>query len=107
MVNKKSGSLQSVSEILKKFNPTKDKYISREFQKYGYYLAEQLGELRHVSLYIKLAKEHPRGVLEEALSFVKDANARSKGRLFMWKLKELGAFGAKVPSSKYKAPFIG
>jgi len=46
--------------------------------------------MQHKSLYMKLAKETPRGLLDSARSFVKDAqNARSKGRLFMWKLKQL------------------
>lgn len=91
-MQRKRSSLKSVAEILSRFDPTRDKYISREFQKFGYYLAEELGDMHHVSLYIKMAKEHPRPVLEKALSFVKDARARSKGRLFMWKLKEMGAF---------------
>jgi len=80
---------QSLGDILKKFNPLRDKYVSREFQKYGYDLAMELGDPEHTSLYIKLAKEVPRSVLEKARYFVKDANARSKGKLFMWKLKEL------------------
>ena len=67
-----------------------DKYISREFQKYAYDLAEELGDLDHKSLYMKLAKDTPRIFLEKARSFVKDAqHARSKGRLFMWKLQQL------------------
>ena len=80
---------QSISNILKSFDPLKDKYISREFQKYGYDLAEELGDFKHKALYIKLAKEIPRAVLEQARNFVKDARARSRARLFMWKLKEL------------------
>ena len=69
---------------------TRDKYVSREFQKYAYDLAVELGDLPHKSLYMKLAKETPRIFLEKARSFVKDAtNANSKGRLFMWKLKQL------------------
>lgn len=81
---------QSVGQILSKFNPLEDKFISREFQAYGIYLAEQLGDWRHRALYIKLAKSQPRALLEKALSFVKDAhNAKSRARLFMWKLKEL------------------
>jgi len=55
-------------------------------------LAEKLGEPKRKSLYIKLAKTIPRPVLEEALRFVVDSNARKKGALFMWKLKEMGAF---------------
>jgi len=83
--------MQTVGDILKKFNPLEDKYVSREFQSYGVYLAEKLGDKRK-GLYIKFAKTIPRPVLEQALRFVVDSNARSKGALFMWKLKELGAF---------------
>jgi len=84
--------MQSIKDILKNFNPLEDKYISRDFQAFGIYLAERLGEPKRKSLYIKLAKTIPRPVLEEALRFVIDSNARKKGALFMWKLKELGAF---------------
>lgn len=73
-----------------KFDPLSAKYISREFQDYGYRLAEELGDLEHKALYIKLAKTLPRKILEQARNFVKDAiGARNKARLFMWKLKEL------------------
>ncbi len=84
--------MQSVSDILKKFNPLEDKYVSREFQSYGVHLAEKLGDARRKSLYIKLAKTIPRPILEKALQFTVDSRARKKGALFMWKLKELGAF---------------
>lgn len=86
-------SFSQIGDILQKYKYNdRDKYISREFQKYGYDLAEELGDVKHKSLYIKLAKTTPRGLLESARSFVKDAdNARSKGRLFMWKLKQLKA----------------
>jgi len=80
----------SISDILKKFQVDEDKYISREFQKYGYDLAEELNDLKNKSLYIKLAKETPRGLLEAARNFVKDAfEVKSPARLFMWKLGEL------------------
>lgn len=81
--------MQTVADILKKFNPIEDKYISREFQAYGIYLAETLGDYKHKSLYIRLAKTVPRAILEKALSFVKDAQARSKPKLFMWKVGKL------------------
>lgn len=81
--------MQTIGKILNKFNPLEDKYISREFQAYGIYLAEELGDYKHKALYIRLAKTVPRAILEKALSFTKDANARNKGRLFMWKMKEL------------------
>lgn len=79
-----------IGNVLDRFDPVEDKYISREFQKYGYDLAEELNDLKHTSLYIKLAKDYPRILLDRARSFVKDANnAKSKPRLFMWKVTQL------------------
>lgn len=89
-MNKQIKGFSNISEILKGFKSDQDKYISREFQKYGYDLAAELGDLKQVSLYIKLAKEVPRGFLETARNFVKDAyQVKSKPRLFMWKLKKI------------------
>ena len=87
--------MQRVSQILKKFNPQKDKFVSREFQSYGIHLAEELDDYKHRSLYIKRAKTVHRSILEKALSFVSDSNARNKGALFMWKLKELKSQNSK------------
>jgi len=93
---------QKVGDILVKFNPLEDKYISREFQAYGYFLAEQLNDLKHRGLYMKLAKTLPRALLEKALSSIKDAKTKRKGALFMWKLKELGAWEKKDKNEKLK-----
>lgn len=83
-------NFSKISDIVSKINLDKDKFISAEFQKYGYDLAVELGDLEHKALYIKLAKTTPRAILEDARNFVKDAyNVKSRGRLFMWKLKEL------------------
>lgn len=84
--------MQSIKNILKKFDPLHDKYISREYQSFGVYIAQKLEDERHISLYIKFAKTIPRPVLEKALRFVVDSKARKKGALFMWKLKQLNAF---------------
>lgn len=66
------------------------KNIAYEFQTYGVYLAESLGDTKHYSLYIKLAKDVKRGLLEEALNFTKGYySAKNKARVFMWKLAEL------------------
>ena len=83
--------MQTVRDVLKKFDPVKDKYISREFQSYGIYLSETLNDYKHKSLYIKLAKTVHRSILEKALSYVKDAktDTPNKGALFMWKMKQL------------------
>jgi len=94
--------MQKLGDILTRFNPLEDKYISREFQSYGYYLSEQLNDLKHRGIYMKLAKTMPRAILEKALSYVKDANVKRKGALFMWKLKGLGAWPKKETKPKKK-----
>lgn len=83
--------MQKIGAILQNFKPTEDKYVSREFQSFGVHLAEELDDYKHKSLYIKLAKTVHRSILEKALTFCIDSNARNKGALFMWKLKELRA----------------
>jgi len=90
MKGRSNKGLQSIRGILDQFDWDKNKYIYREFQDYGYRLAEELGDLKNKSLYIKLAKEAPRKLLEDACNFVKDAaNVRNRAKLFMWKLGQL------------------
>jgi hypothetical protein len=81
--------MQQIGKILKTFNPTEDKYISRDFQSYGIWLAEEMNDYKHRSMWIRLAKTNHRSVLEKAYSFVKDANADNQIALFLWKLKQL------------------
>ncbi|MFZ2201771.1 MAG: hypothetical protein WAV56_00045 [Microgenomates group bacterium] len=81
-----------LSKILDKYQLDEDKQrrISREWQDYAYRLALELDDKAHTSLYMRLCKNTPRPILEEARVFVKGAtNAKSKGRLFMWKVREL------------------
>ena len=87
---KSTKGLQPISSILQKFTlDDKGGRITREFQDFGYRLAKDLDDDAHKSLYIKMAKTVERSILEEARSFVLDANAKSKARLFMWKVGEL------------------
>ena len=83
--------MKSVSTIIAETRfKDRPKNISKEFQHYGVYLAESLEDTKRYSLYIKLAKETDRNLLEEALNFTKGCyNVRSKARVFMWRLKEL------------------
>lgn len=94
--------MQKIGDALKKYKiDDKDKYVSREFQLYAYDLAQELGDMAHKSLYMRLSKTTPRGLMESARSFVKDAtNAHSKGRLFMWKLKQLKEEAKKTSEKK-------
>lgn len=79
-----------IADVLKRFNPTQDRFISREFQKYAYDLAEELQDMAHKSLYMRLVKTTPRHLIEQARYFVKDAQrVDNRGRLFMWKLSML------------------
>jgi hypothetical protein len=91
--------MKKVSQILKNFNPTKDKYISRDFQAFGIYLAEEMEDYKNRAMWIKLAKTNHRPVLEKALSFVKDSNADNKIALFLWKMKQIKG-EVKVKSNK-------
>lgn len=83
--------MKSIKQILaERLHPKETKNLSKEFQVYGVYLAEQLKDSKHYSLYIKLAKEIDRKLLEEALNFAKGyTQAKSKAKLFMWKLTQL------------------
>ena len=82
--------MQSIKQLIQAQSPVdKNKFITREYQDYGYRLAAELGDLKHKALYIKLAKEVDRPILEQCRRFVLDSNADSKGALFMWKMKEL------------------
>lgn len=83
--------MKAIGRILEeKKNPQRPKNLSQEFQVYGVYLAESLSDTKHYPLYMKLAKTTSRQVLEEALSYTKNyTKAKSKARVFMWKLGQL------------------
>ena len=92
--------MQKVSQILKNFNPTEDKYISRDFQSFGIWLAEEMDDYKHKGMWIKLAKINHRAVLEKALSFTKDSTADNKIGLFLWKLKQIKTEAASKSQKK-------
>jgi len=91
--------MDSIKNVLTKFNPTTDKFVSREFQTFGLHLTETLDDYKHKGLYMRLAKTVHRSILEQALSFAIDSTAKNKGALFMWKLKELRKAIPKKASS--------
>jgi hypothetical protein len=81
--------MQSLKQLLTSKKVEKNKYVSREWQDYGYRLAQELGDDKHKSLYIKMAKTMDRAILEQARRFAVDSKADNKGALFMWKIKQL------------------
>jgi hypothetical protein len=100
--SKKKKGFQSMSSLFSSYHvDDAGGYITREFQDYGYRIAAELNDLKHKSLYIKLAKDVDRRILESARSFVVDAHhARSKAKLFMWKVKQLREEKEKRKSEK-------
>lgn len=89
MVKKKT-NFQSAQGLFADYQIKQDRgYITQEFQDFAYRLAVELDDLAHKSLYFRMAKRMNRLILEQALSFVSDANAKNKAKLFMWKVKQL------------------
>lgn len=78
---------KAIAEVRYKDRP---KNIAYEFQEYGCFLAESLQDTKHYSLYIKMAKNLDRRILEEALNYTKGyTNAKNKAKVFMWRLQQL------------------
>ena len=93
--------MELLKEILKKRLRAKGPVHARyEFQEYGIWLAEQLHDRSHKTLYIKLSKEKPRAILERARVFATEFETpkANRGPLFMWKLKELEKGSRKTTS---------
>lgn len=84
-----------IADQLEKFKVTlakRQKYVKNDFQAYGLELAQELEDWKNRSLYIRLAKNTDRKILEKARYFVKDQNPgsiKTPYKLFMWKLKQL------------------
>jgi hypothetical protein len=104
-LNNKPREFSKASSLLQNYDfvdriTQNSKYLKNEFQDFGVRLAHKLQDPKHKALYIKLAKELPRGILEQALTFTLDYPTRdnNKGRLYMWKLNEICAKkGIKMP----------
>ncbi len=85
----------SIKDQLDLFRQTLEgrrKYVKNEFQAYGLELAKELGDWKNRSLYIRLAKQTDRNVLEKARLFVKDQTSgtiKTPYKLFMWKLRQI------------------
>jgi len=90
-VAKPTSIAQTLSLFKESFDKRK-KYVKNEFQAYGLELATELDDWKNKSLYIRLAKNEDRKLLDKARYFVKDhspGQIKSPYRLFMWKLKQL------------------
>jgi hypothetical protein len=86
---------------------SRGKYIRTEHQDYGIRLSVRLGDRNHKALYMRLAKDLPRNIVEKAAQFAIDypeaQNNGNKGKIFMWKLKGLCLEkNIKIPAVKRK-----
>lgn len=107
-MEKKPKQIQSSKELLSKYDfvsrlAEQAKFIATEHQDYGLRLAYKLGDPEHRTLYMKLARDLSRNLMEAAASFAIDYPDKkgdgNKGRIFMWKLKQLCVEkNVKIPS---------
>jgi hypothetical protein len=82
--------MKSLGDIAISIKVQKDQRNAYEHQAYGNRLADELNDPNHRSLYIKLAKTTDRNLLETARLFaLSNEKNPTKGKIFMWKLKEL------------------
>lgn len=88
----------------KKFlEKAKKSNITKPYQFFGIWIAQNLDDYKNIPLYIKLAKEQDKVLLESAISYIKDyPNAKSKSRLFLWYLKGKIKIKDKKPVKKKK-----
>ncbi|MCC7304580.1 hypothetical protein IT418_04185 [bacterium] len=80
----------NLEQIVQEINARRN-HIRYPFQELAMVLTEKLGDPRHKSLYMKIAKYEEQELVMDALHYVlASPNASGNlGALFMWKLKEL------------------
>ena len=61
--------MQSIKNLIKIKQFTPDFRNKHEFQAYANRLAEELGDITHRALYMRVVKLHPRGRIEAAKDF--------------------------------------
>ena len=68
-----------------------NKYVSTPEQLLALRICRELDDEAHKTLYLHLCKYTQAAIIEDAMSFVKDARARDKRKLFSWRVKQLRA----------------
>lgn len=85
--------IQSAKEIFTSYDllagEDNKRHPKHEFQAYAYRLASDLDDVKNLQIYMRLAKNVERTLLEQAYSYCIDSNATDKGRVFLWKVKEI------------------
>ena len=67
----------------------KNRYVSTPEQLRALQLCRELDDPEHKIYYLSLCKRLKPEIIDAAISFVSDAQARSKAKLFMWQVKQL------------------
>ena len=81
-------AIKDILEARFGLNFNKKKYVKFSYQYLGLRIAYDLDDTSNIPLYIKLAREQDKTLLESAVSYVKDyPNPKSKKGLFLWFLK--------------------
>lgn len=69
--------------------PKKNPYISHPHQLRALQLSQKFNDPDHKIQYLNLCKSIHPTIIDQAESFVSDANANNKAALFMWKVKQI------------------
>jgi hypothetical protein len=69
--------------------PEVNRFVSTPEQLLALRLSQELNDSEHKEMFLHLCKHTRREIIEDALSFVIDANAKHKGKLFFWKVGQI------------------
>jgi hypothetical protein len=84
--------VKSAKELLLDYDILKDgdtQAPRHEFQSYAYRLAYDLNDLENLKIYMRLAKNIERTLLEQAYAYAIDTDTKNKAKIFFWKVKDL------------------
>ncbi|BCX13927.1 MAG: hypothetical protein KatS3mg085_459 [Candidatus Dojkabacteria bacterium] len=84
--------VKSAKEILLDYDILKgdgNRHPKHEFQAYAYRLAHDLNDLVNLKIYMRLAKNVERTLLEQAYAYAIDSKTEEKAKIFLWKVKDL------------------
>jgi hypothetical protein len=70
-------------------NLAPNQYVQTKEQLLALQVAYKLDDRAHLAWYMRLCKTVDEKIINQALSFVVDSQSTTKGRLFMWKVREL------------------
>jgi hypothetical protein len=86
-------AILTAKELLASYNvldaDKKQNHAHHEFQAFAYRLAHDLRDMENLKIYMRLARNVERSLMERAYSYALDANTDNKGKVFFWKVKEL------------------